>query len=246
MSNKRATQCLFSICLAFLCTTLSISPSYSESLDKQAAPSATGGWKAIASSPQNQQYLQSLQAAERKYGIPRDMLVRVAYQESRFRPDIISGKVVSPAGAVGIMQIIPACHPGVDPLNPPEAIDYAGRYLRELVDEFGSWDLALAAYNWGPGNLRRFGLNKAPRETRLYSASIVGKPATAEPANSGSRVAAATIARVTTPTPRGQPAVVQALVKQARSMFDSARKLLQAVKSAPQPASQAVWLHESR
>ena len=117
-------------------------------------------------------YLQPLHQAEARYGIPHGLLVRVAYQESHFRPDIISGKVKSSAGAIGIMQLVPKWHPDVNPYNPIESIDYAGRYLKHLHDRFGSWHLALAAYNWGPGNLAKHGLKQAPQETQNYIAQI--------------------------------------------------------------------------
>jgi soluble lytic murein transglycosylase-like protein len=119
-------------------------------------------------------YLPLLNAAEDKYGIPRDLLARQAYEESRFREDIISGAIVSPAGAVGIMQIVPHWHPGVDPLNVGAAIDYAGGFLRSLYDQFGSWSLALAAYNWGPGNVAKHTVDQWPEETQKYVSEITG------------------------------------------------------------------------
>lgn len=119
-------------------------------------------------------YLDQIHQVENENGIPRDLLTRLLYQESRFRPDIISGEVVSSAGALGIAQIVPRWHPGVDPLNPSEAIPYAGNYLAELHDQFDTWPMALAAYNWGPGNLRRQGFQHAPLETKNYVAQIMG------------------------------------------------------------------------
>ncbi|MCW8917487.1 MAG: lytic transglycosylase domain-containing protein [Gammaproteobacteria bacterium] len=119
-------------------------------------------------------YLATIHATEEREGIPRDLLTRLLYQESRFRPDIITGQVKSSAGAEGIAQIVPRWHPGVDPLDPDQAIPYAGNYLAELHDQFGSWSMALAAYNWGPGNLRRQGFQHAPAETRAYVAQIMG------------------------------------------------------------------------
>ncbi len=49
------------------------------------------------------------------YNLPKNLLARVAYQESHFRPSIINGTQKSSKGAVGIMQIIPKWHPNVDP-----------------------------------------------------------------------------------------------------------------------------------
>lgn len=116
-----------------------------------------------------------LHAAEDKYGIPRDLLARQAYQESRFRPDIIDGTTKSPAGAEGFMQIVPAYHPDVDPLDTPAAIDYAGKIMAGWYNQFGSWDLALAAYNAGPGNVKKYGNAVPPfTETQNYVAQIMG------------------------------------------------------------------------
>lgn len=110
-------------------------------------------------------------------GVPELLLLRVAHQESGFRPEVIDGRVSSPAGAKGIMQIVPRWHPGVDPLDPWEAVPYAARYLAQLKKTFGSWAQALAAYNWGQGNLRRWidagGVGPIPAETQRYVAEIM-------------------------------------------------------------------------
>lgn len=112
-------------------------------------------------------------SAAARHGLPAGLLEAVAYRESRFRPDIINGDVRSSAGAVGIMQILPRWHPEVGEagaLDPATAIPYAAKYLRQLFEQFGSWRLALAAYNWGPGNLRTWQAKGGnwPAETRTY------------------------------------------------------------------------------
>lgn len=121
-------------------------------------------------------YAGMIAASEARNGIPRDLLARLLYQECRWRDDIISGRTVSPVGAQGIAQFMPATARewGVSPLDPQSAIDGAGRYLKWLYTKFGSWSEALAAYNWGIGNVQRQGLTKAPRETRLYYSQILG------------------------------------------------------------------------
>lgn len=103
------------------------------------------------------------------FDLPRGLLERVAYQESRFRTS-----VRSTAGALGIMQLMPdtAAELMVDPLKPSEAIYGAAKYLRRLFDRFGSWTAALAAYNWGPGNVASYGLDSLPAETRAYVRAI--------------------------------------------------------------------------
>lgn len=126
-----------------------------------------------------EKYAAEIAAAEARYGIPAGLLHRLIYQESRFRSDIITGEVVSSAGALGIAQIVPRWHPGVDPLDPIASISYAAYYLARMHDQFGSWRNALAAYNWGPGNLSRHLRDKGelvlaelPSETRNYVEQI--------------------------------------------------------------------------
>jgi len=128
-----------------------------------------------------ERYRGHIAAAEARSGLPEGLLHRLIYQESRFRTDIITGALVSSAGAVGIAQIVPRWHPGVNALDPEQSIDYAAGYLARLHNRFGSWQQALAAYNWGPSNVARhvqeFGglnLDALPPETRNYVAQISG------------------------------------------------------------------------
>lgn len=128
-----------------------------------------GLWKPPA------KYADTIAMAEAQNGIPPNMLARLLYQESRYREDIITGKTRSPVGALGIAQFMPATarEMGIDPLNPPQAISGAARYLARLYDKFGNWTEALAAYNWGSGNVQRKGLANAPTETRNYFVQIL-------------------------------------------------------------------------
>jgi soluble lytic murein transglycosylase-like protein len=133
-------------------------------------------------------YLAIINAAEDRHGIPRDLLVRQAYQESHFRDDIISGAVRSPAGATGIMQLIPRFYPGVNPLDVGQAVEAAAASMAGYFRQYGSWGKALAAYNDGPGNLNRIlaGQKDMPIETKNYVAQILGDRNDAYP---GSEVA---------------------------------------------------------
>ena len=122
-------------------------------------------------------YIPTIRDAERVNGIPHNLLARVLYQESRFRPDIITGETKSSAGAVGIAQIVPKWHPDAKPLDPFHSIWYASKYLRNLYNRFGNWEHALAAYNWGQGNLSKYlagAISTMPRETMNYVSEITG------------------------------------------------------------------------
>ncbi len=101
-------------------------------------------------------YADLFTSAGARHGVDPALLAAVAKVESGFDP-----AAVSPAGATGLMQFMPATAAGlgVDPTDPASAVDGAARYLRELTDRFGSRDLALAAYNAGPGTVTRHGGN---------------------------------------------------------------------------------------
>ncbi|MBE0470978.1 MAG: lytic transglycosylase domain-containing protein [Methyloprofundus sp.] len=135
-------------------------------------------WVVPTDNPNYQKWAAIFDATEKNLGMPQHLLVRVAWQESRFRTDIISCQKDSPAGARGIMQIVPRWHPNAEPCNPALAIPYAGAYLHTLKQRFGDWEKALAAYNWGQGNLSKLDLNKSdwldftPGETRQYVTSV--------------------------------------------------------------------------
>lgn len=132
---------------------------------------AASGW---VPPKEAQPYLPHIYAAERAHGLPHNLLARVLYQESRYRADIIDGRTASPAGALGIAQFMPATAAewGIDPLDPVASIYGAARYLRWLYNRHGSWHEALAAYNWGTGNVARRGLQEAPPETVAYVRDI--------------------------------------------------------------------------
>lgn len=118
-------------------------------------------------------YMPLLNAAEDRYAIPPMLLARLSYEECHFREDIISGAVKSPAGAVGIMQLEPEyfANAGKDPVAD---IDTGGAYLANLHQRFKDWQLACAAYDWGPGNVDEYikGYRQLPSETTKYVTQI--------------------------------------------------------------------------
>lgn len=110
-------------------------------------------------------YQQMFDAATAKHGLPRGLLSAVAKTESAYNPKAVSG-----AGARGLMQIMPgtARDLRVDPMNPAQAVDGAARLLASHLKTFGSVPLALAAYNAGPGNVKKYGGIPPFTETQNY------------------------------------------------------------------------------
>ncbi len=126
--------------------------------------------------PKAAPYQDAITGAQNKYGIPSNYLAKLLHAESSYDPAIISGQRKSTAGAIGIAQFMPAtaAELGVNPIDPISAIDGAGRYLSQLYAKFGNWPEAIAAYNWGQGNVAKKGLTKAPQETIDYVQKIAG------------------------------------------------------------------------
>lgn len=104
-------------------------------------------------------------------GVDPDLALRVAMKESGLRSNATSRK-----GAAGIMQLMPGTAKAMgvrDPRDADQNIRGGLRYLKMQLDaNKGDVGMALAAYNWGPGNLRKRGLENAPRETRNYIRTI--------------------------------------------------------------------------
>jgi len=100
-----------------------------------------------------------------KYGVPAKLLAAVAKVESNYNP-----RAVSPAGAQGLMQLMPgtAAGLGVNALDPSQAVDGAARMLSGLLKEFNSTPLALAAYNAGAGAVKKYGGIPPYAETQAY------------------------------------------------------------------------------
>lgn len=109
--------------------------------------------------------------AARTAGIDPNLFTRLIQQESGFNPS-----AVSPAGAQGIAQFMPgtAADLGIDPNDPEAALYASASLLREYLDRFGSYELALAAYNAGPGAVEQYRGVPPYAETQQYLASILG------------------------------------------------------------------------
>ena len=119
-------------------------------------------------------WLSLLNGAEDHYGIPRNLLTRIAYQECSWRPEVINGTVKSSVGAVGMMQLMPQFFPGAG-VSIAADISTAAGLLANLYQRFHDWQLAVAAYNWGGGNVHQEGVKDGgyeladmPAETQNY------------------------------------------------------------------------------
>lgn len=117
------------------------------------------------------------------HGLPFALVKAQMLAESDANPEAISH-----VGAKGLMQFMPdtwdeVMGHGADPYNPELSVEGGCRYLRRLIDFFsGNTTAALAAYNWGMGNVRnhiqlygRIVEDKLPKETREYVARIAKK-----------------------------------------------------------------------
>lgn len=117
------------------------------------------------------QFLAMARDAARRHGVPEDLFARLVQQESGWNPRAKSHK-----GALGLAQLMPqtARYLRVNPHDPYENLDGGARYLAEQYRTFGSWRLALAAYNAGPEAVKKHNGVPPYRETRNYVRIIWG------------------------------------------------------------------------
>jgi len=108
-----------------------------------------------------------IQQASKKYGVDADLVKAVIQNESAYDPSAVSS-----AGAMGLMQLMPAtaANLGVeDPMNPSDNIDGGVKLLRELLNQFGgNLTNTVAAYNAGAGAVQQYGGVPPYQETQTY------------------------------------------------------------------------------
>lgn len=112
----------------------------------------------------------NLDEKETRYKLPKGLLSAVMMQESAGY-----GPALSPAGAKGLFQFMPQTEKeyGIDAYNPAQASEAAAKKLAGLFKRYGGNEqLALAAYNWGEGNLANRGVFSMPAETKDYVAKV--------------------------------------------------------------------------
>lgn len=159
-----------------------------------------------------------IERAARREGLSADLLHAVIRAESNYDP-----RCRSSAGAMGLMQLMPGTAQGLgvtDPWDPEQNVFGGARYLRRQIDRFGDLELALAAYNAGPGAVTRHGGIPPFRETQTYVRRVIGfMQERAEAAGTDALMPGADANRDTTPTQAVQlnamvdPAAVASAVK---------------------------------
>lgn len=140
-----------------------LTPKFKKGETEEAVPAFRGSYRG--------EYLDVAKAAAAKHGVPEDLFLRLVQQESGWNPAAVSVK-----GATGLAQLMPGTAEilGVD-INDPEAnLEGGARYLRMMYDKFGSWKLALAAYNAGPGAVEQHDGIPPYAETENYVKAILG------------------------------------------------------------------------
>jgi len=122
---------------------------------------------AFAKPAQKTPFARQIRAAAEQNGLDARVISSVIAAESNFRP-----RAISPAHAMGLMQLMPATAAQFavrNPFDPEQNISAGARYLKQLLTKFrGSLTLALAAYNAGPGRVEEFGGVPPFAETRNY------------------------------------------------------------------------------
>lgn len=107
----------------------------------------------------------------KKYNLDKNLVKAVVQTESGF-----NSKAVSPAGALGLMQLMPSTAKGLGVRNPFDAeqnIAGGTKYLKNLINKYDSVKLGLAAYNAGSGAVQKYGGVPPYRETQNYVNKII-------------------------------------------------------------------------
>lgn|SRR5262245_6594739 len=170
-------------------------------------------------------YHSTARAAARRYGLDEDLFERQIGAESGFNPS-----AHSPAGAVGIAQIMPATARGwgVNPNDPVASLNAAAKNMASYVKKFGSYENALRAYNAGPGNVKA---SHGFSETNAYVNKIMRGEK--DPSNLGSTSASDSTSRALSLTSPGIASGITGAMSGMPSIFDTLRDYASATRAAP-------------
>jgi soluble lytic murein transglycosylase-like protein len=140
---------------------------FSSSTVSGGAPAASAAAARAPLCPIPAQYRSSFVSAARKEQVPLSLLTAVATVESRFEANAQSAK-----GATGLLQLLPSTARGlrINASTPGANVLAGATYLRQMIDQFGSTQTALAAYNAGPNAVR---LGQVGSQTNAYVSAVM-------------------------------------------------------------------------
>jgi len=171
-SNQEASVDSLSLLLRMNASRIETPSTVSQKLDMYASAAQETQPSLLTSTKNSRGQIDKLiDGVAQEVGLAPELIRSVVRTESNFNPS-----AVSRVGAQGLMQLMPATAQDLkvtDSFDPQQNLLGGSRYLKQLLDKYeGDLDHALAAYNWGQGNVDRKGLGQMPQETRDYLVKV--------------------------------------------------------------------------
>jgi len=171
-SNEGASVDSLSVLLRMTAHRIEMSSAISQKLDMYASAPQESQSSLLTSTKNSRGQIEKLiDGVAQEVGLAPELIRSVVSTESNFNPGAVSS-----VGAQGLMQLMPATARELevtDSFDPQQNLLGGSRYLKQLLNKYeGNLDHALAAYNWGQGNVDRKGLGQMPQETRDYLVKV--------------------------------------------------------------------------